>query len=46
MLEMLACGAVQFKMYLVVNIGELVDCPEHEVGWTLKRQNISNVGSD
>ena len=36
MLEMLACGAVQFKMYLVVNIGEVLDCAEDEVGGNLK----------
>ena len=32
MLEMLACGAVEFKMYIVVNIGDVVDCSDDEVG--------------
>ena len=32
MLEMLACGAVEFNMYIVVNIGDVVDCIEDEVG--------------
>ena len=31
MLEMLACGAVEFKMYIVVNIGDVVNCSEDEV---------------
>ena len=31
MLEMLACGAVTYKMYIVVNMGEVVECDEEEV---------------
>ena len=31
MLEMLACGAVTYKMYIVVNMGEVVECNEQEV---------------
>ena len=38
MLEMLACGAVTFKMYIVVNMGEVVECNEEEVWfWAWKR---------
>ena len=30
-MEMMACGAVEHNMYMVVNIGEMVDCEEQEV---------------
>ena len=30
-MEMMACGAVEHNMYMVVNIGEMVDCGEQEV---------------
>ena len=37
-MEMMACGAVEHNMYMVVNIGEMVDCGEQEVSecstWT------------
>ena len=31
MMQMMACGAVEHNMYMVVNIGEMVDCEEQEV---------------
>ena len=30
-MEMMACGSVEHNMYMVVNIGEMVDCKEQEV---------------
>ena len=30
-MEMMACGAVDNNMYMVVNIGEMVNCEEQEV---------------
>ena len=31
MMEMMACGAVENNMYVVVNIGEMVKCEENQV---------------
>ena len=31
MMEMMACGAVEHNMYVVVNIGEMVKCEENQV---------------
>ena len=31
MMQMMACGAVEHNMYMVVNIGEAVDCEEQGV---------------
>ena len=32
-MEMMACGAVEHNMYMVVNIGEMVNCEEQGVSY-------------